>query len=190
METAEFMAMCQDAIVKNDLESLKRAVYEFSELCFSYPTDAVLDDGLVSYLSETFRSPTFHAMEGSWHLIRLIEEDWSAFTEEQRLRLLDPIEFSYNKYADWMSCFMISEILGDNYCCERAFEVLRRLSAIPEEVPRSLIPHGFEHIAQSADDPALRELALAEIHRMRGDVSEQVRDEALISLGRLGIQAE
>lgn len=190
METAEFTKLCTEAIAKNDSDRLKRACYEFSEFCFTYPTDAAVDDELVTYLSDTFRSPLFHAMEGSWHLIRLVEEDWSAFTEEQRVRLLDPLEFSFNKYTDWMSWFVISEILGENYCCERAFTALKRLAETPEEGPRSLVPHGFEHIAESAADPALRQLALDEILRMRGDVSAQVRDEALISLGRLGISCD
>ncbi len=53
------------------------------------------------------------------------------------------------------------------------------------EEPRSLIPHGFEHIVRDSKNEALVKKAYAELLEMKNDVSLRVRDEVESSLNKI-----
>lgn len=161
-----------------DLDSLLIQTGQFSEAVFG---------GLLDVIAE----PEFQGMDGSWHLLRLFENSWDYLTEPQRERLLEAFESSYGEYADWTSCFVISEILGRQYGDERALQAFGRLKRLRAPVPRSLLPHGLEHLVKGrrGDDVARR--AFSELSGMRNDPSEQVRQEvgeALARLAREGVK--
>ena len=84
-----------------------------------------------------------------------------------------------------MACFVISGILGEQYKEARAFQALRRLANCNKEVPRSLVPHGLEHIVGDSPDAELAIKALAELMKMQTDHSPMVRDEVVESLARI-----
>lgn len=176
------------AISAGDAERLASQVYDLDSLLIQTGEfSAAVFEGLLDILAE----PEFHAMDGSWHLMRLFENSWDYLDEAQRDRLLEAMEASYGEYADWTSCFVISEILGRQYGDERALLAFGRLRRLKAPVPRSLIPHGLEHLVKGrrGDDVARR--AFAELSGMRNDPSEQVRQEvgeALARLARQGIK--
>jgi hypothetical protein len=150
----------------------------------------VLEHG--SFPSDYFRSilaivqnERFQRLEGSWKLIRVFEENWKELSEEQRVELLKILEVSYQAFHDWMSCFVISGILGELYSDDRAFAVLCRLEKADSEMPRSFVPHGFEHIARNSSNEDLTRRALAELAKMQHDKSSMVRNEVVESLLRL-----
>lgn len=185
MDREEFIEMCSEAVANKDARLLEWAVARFAEYCFKEPTDATIDEQILSFLDETFRSTPFLEMSGSWHLLMVLEWNWSAFTDRQRAILLDAIEFTFDKLADPMSWFVLSEILGEYYCSASALEVLKRLSKVSADGPRSQVPHGLEHIAKSTADPALRARAIHDLLRMQSDRSDDVKAEVVNSIQRL-----
>ena len=100
-------------------------------------------------------------------------------------KLLPALEASYEFFDDWMACFVISGILGEQYKDRRALSVLRRLKTCHKEIPRSFVPHGLEHIAGNSVDNELAAQALAELKKMESDPSEVVRKEVHESFSRL-----
>lgn len=111
--------------------------------------------------------------------------DWESLSESQKDRLLPELENAYGKLKDWRSWFMISEFLGEYYQNIKAFEALCRLKMLKASGPRSLVPHGFEHIVTDAVDKNLAKKAFNELMQMKNDPSEDVRNEVLTSLQRI-----
>lgn len=140
-------------------------------------------------LLSMFTDADFLNAMGSWHLVKAFEENWEEIPEEQKAMLLPALETSYERFADWMSCFVISGILGECYADERALSTLSRLMSCTREIPRSLIPHGLEHIALEAVDRRVATRAYQELTRMSADDSEVVRNEVDGSLFRIDRRA-
>ena len=138
-------------------------------------------DAILSVLHD----PGFLRLKDSWKLLRIFEYNWDDLTDSQRSTLLPELEQAYRLFSDWMACFVISGILGEQYGDERAFNALCRLKGAVAEMQRSLVPHGFEHIVTSTSDPALANRAFAELTGMQRDNSEAVRREVSESLSRL-----
>jgi hypothetical protein len=127
----------------------------------------------------------FLAMEGSSKLLLVFETDWVRLSEKQRENLLAGVGTSYARFSDWMSCFILSELLGQYYCNEDAFRVLRQLRETTKTTARSLLAHGFEHIAKQAQDKDLRKRAVSELISMKQDPSSEVQAEAAEALAKL-----
>jgi hypothetical protein len=128
----------------------------------------------------------FLTSKGAWHLLYILEiENWEFLSETQKTQLIPLLESSYSSFTDWMAWFVISEMLGEYFANEQAFQVLCRLKNIEAEEPRSLIPHGLEHIVKDSHDQQLAQKAYAKLLQMKYDPSEQVRDEVNTSLQRI-----
>lgn len=127
----------------------------------------------------------FLESNGSWHLLFVLETDWELLSESQKERLLPLLETSYPAFSDWMSRFVISELLGQYFANEKAFESLVRLGREAAEGPRALVPHGLEHIVTDSHNEDLARKAYAELVQMKNDPSEKVRDEVETSLQRI-----
>lgn len=141
-----------------------------------------VSEDLFLLILDLLRREAFLEMKGSSHLLLLFEYDWSTLNEDQRSRLLEALRNSYDRFRDSLSQFVITELLGDYYCDNAAFEVLTDLERTDVEVARALIPHGYEHLVKGASDDSLRKQAMARLLSMKNDPSETVRtevDEAL-----------
>jgi hypothetical protein len=137
---------------------------------------------------ELIKLLTLHAfltLEGSFPLLKIFQDSFDYLTEDQKDELLRVLEACYQDLTDPTSCFLVSEIVGESYCDERALETLRRLKATKADVPRSLVPHGLEYFARKCGERELARLAFNELLQMRSDPSENVRDEAITSLNQL-----
>jgi len=84
-----------------------------------------------------------------------------------------------------MAWFTISELLGEQYRDFNAFKVLCALRGTKQRLPRSFVPHGFEHLIRESGDIALSRAALGQLLEMTNDKSERVRYEAEVSLARV-----
>jgi hypothetical protein len=178
----ELMEGLRRSISAGEAEELAARVYDLDTLLIKTGEfSAAVFEGLLDILAE----PRFLGMDGSWHLLRLFENSWDYLTEGQRDRLLDAFEASYGEYADWTSCFVISEILGRQYGDERALQSFRRLKKLRAPVPRSLLPHGLEHLVKGRQGDDVARRAFAELSGMSKDPSEQVREEVSAALARL-----
>jgi hypothetical protein len=81
--------------------------------------------------------------------------------------------------------FVLSELLGEYFSDERAFQLLDRLSKIENEESRALIPHGLEHMIKNLGDNQLSNKAYKLLLKMKKDSSKQVQDEVMESLRNL-----
>ena len=182
MEQSVFHRRLQELIALGDPKAFEAMAFEIG--------NNVLEEGI--FPSDTFKGllaifaeDKFQHSDGSWKLIRVFEENWELLSAEQRNTLLPVLEAHYQSFSDWMACFVISGILGELYKDAQAFQALCRLSTCSKEVPRSFIPHGFEHVVSDTPDAELAMRALAELTKMQTDHSSIVRDEVNESLGRI-----
>ncbi len=175
-------------------EAIEQAITAGEEVQMQECANAILATmSMKNYFSEYYfdmiisllRQKEFLASNGSWHFLKVIQFNFQLLSDAQKDSLLPLLETSYSAFTDWMSWFVISEILGQCFADGRAFEILCSLKSLVETEPRSLIPHGFEHIAKESHNEALARKAYAELLQMRDDVSPQVRDEVEISLAQI-----
>ena len=91
-----------------------------------------------------------------------------------------------DKYQNWMGAFVTSEILGERYADEMALNAMEQLAGSARLPARAAIPHGLETLAKTTDREALRESAIKRLRELEKSDSEEVRQEAAISLNKLG----
>lgn len=139
-------------------------------------------DTLFDALLGVMKMPDFLKLEGSWNLLHLFEHGWNFLSTAQRAELLAALESSYGLFDDWTSSYVISEILGRLYADEPALAALCRLKSRTEGRPRSLLPHGLQLIVSNSPEHGLSRRAFEELLAMRGDPSEEVRDEVVGAL--------
>jgi len=181
----EFYAQLKSAIASGNAKALEAISSDIDM--------AVIETGLFpeerfESILAVFQDRQFLGLKGSWKLIRVFEQNWHELSEAQRSELLPALEASYESFDDWMACFVISGILGEQYQDQRALSVLQRLKTCANEIPRSFVPHGLEHIAGGSVDPELVTEALTELKKMELDSSEVVRKEVHESFSRLSKQ--
>ncbi len=109
-------------------------------------------------------------------MLFILEFEWQLLSDSQKERLLPALETSSAAFTDWMCWFNISVLLGEFFADEKALQVLCRLKTIQAEGPRSLVPHGLEHLISDSRDARLAKIAYAELLDMKNDPSEKVRD--------------
>jgi hypothetical protein len=177
------------AIANGNGPQLEQAVYDLHTLIIyadHFPEQSF------DFVLSMMRQRPFLEMEGSHHLIYIFEQAWAwdSLSENQRDRLMPALEAIYAEATDWMSWFVISSLLGDHFMNKQALETLRRLKSVEAQGPRSLVPHGFEHLVTSSGNAELARSAYQELIEMTNDPSEQVRKEAAISLQRIANQGQ
>jgi hypothetical protein len=171
-----------DAILAGGGDRLRHcATSVLMQVCEGSLTGDDVVDLIIHFLNEQ----PFLEVEGSHHLIMLIQVLWAEIPDARRVSLLPELEGAYGRFRDWMSWFVISEILGECVGDERSFQILLRLRSSTADHPRSFIPHAFEHVIKSSHDRTLASRAQAELARMADDPSVQVREEVARSLQRL-----
>lgn len=154
---------------------------------------ALVDEGrscpFVDALIAALQSPSFRAAPQSGRLLSLLDDPflWEALASapSQRSRLLASMEAAYPHFADWMSCFYITEVLGDLEDQREALGILARLSEVGSPVARALVANGLDGVARNARDPLAADSAVAQLLAMSTDADPAVRDEVCASLGRL-----
>lgn len=180
--TAEdFAERLRDAVQAHDAAELREVAQDIGVLGISR---GALENEAFAEVVRQLASPRFREMDGGYPLLQQIEADWLGFSPAQRRELLAAIGDAFPHLADWMSCFVASELIGSR-ADEQALAMLLRIRAESGETARSFVPHGLEHVAAGAQDARLRERALAELRAMERDKSPQVRDEVDASYARL-----
>ena len=179
---SEFYLHLKEAIVSGDAKALEAAS---DALDITIMESGTFPEDRFESILTILQDKLFLGLKGSWKLIRVFEQNWYELSETQRSKLLTALEASYELFDDWMACFVISGILGEQYKDQRALSVLRRLKTCKKEIPRSLVPHGLEHIAGESVDNGLSAEALSELKKMESDSSEVVRKEVRESFSRL-----
>ena len=181
------VSQIRKCICSGDSSELEKIVNEYASYSFQDDPDyRKFDQHVFDLILEMMAQPAFLNMEGSYYLLRLFEYDWSMLVPSQTDKLLTAIECSYDKYSDWMSCFVLSQLLGKNYCNGKAFQAIIKLNNTSKEIPRSLLPMALEYLAHGNNsDPVLKDKAMLELTRLASDSADRVRQEAIESLDRL-----
>jgi hypothetical protein len=178
----ELHDMIREIVAADDAESFRDAIYvmESSQLCSKNFPDLNFD-----YLLDLMKSPEFLRMTGSHHGLYIFDADRKKLSPAQERRLLAAFEKAYGRFADWMSCFLITEFAERLLNHESGFQMFCRLATVEREMARSFIPHAFEHIVTDTASEALARSALTKLLSMKNDPSEKVRGELAISLYRI-----
>ena len=179
MSEADISKAFAEAIEKGDSSIFDACVTQISEFCFreSQPEQTAFPEHIFDHILELMSREEFLQMDGSHNLLLLFEYDWARLTAHQKEKLLEAIRKSYDRFTDGMSYFVISELLGEYYCNEAAFRVLTQLQTTSYETARSLVPHGYEHIARDGESAALRKMSLDRLASMAKDDSPDVQRE-------------
>lgn len=186
LDAVNILKRLGEATSKHDTPALAEIVAECSTFSFREASeDGPFPENLFEGIVQLIEQDQFLSMSGSYQLLMLFESEWSRLEERQKVNLLEVFGATYGRYADWMSCFVITELLGEYYCDERAFKLLCELEITSNETARALVPHGFEHIAKAAEKQSLQIQALARLRAMINDPSERVRNEAEVALGNV-----
>ena len=172
---------------KRDQQSLKEFIDKVDLYLIVEESQAgdLFPESVFEFILDIMDSETFLGMQGSSKLLMIFETDWVRLSAEQKQKLLIALGKSYERFKDSMSYFITSELLGQYYCNEDAFRLLRQLKKTSNVTARALIPHGFEHIAKSSADEQLRKRAVSELISMKQDPSPEVQSEAAEALAKL-----
>lgn len=127
----------------------------------------------------------FLSVRTSWHLLRFIKGNWEYLSPADVAKLKTVLVAAFDKFGDFKGSFLTAEILGELYPDQNTFEMLITLNRTSKARARELVPLGFENLARSTDDQALRESAISELKVLLQDASEPVRYEAALSLDRI-----
>ena len=175
-----------EVLEKRDQQKLKEFIDKVDlYVIVDSGAEDLFPDSVFEFIVKLMDCEMFLAMQGSSKLLMVLETDWVRLSPEQRQKLLVALGKSYERFKDQMSLFITSELLGQYYCNEDAFGLLRQLEKTSNVAARALIPHGFEHIAKSAEDEKLRTRAVSELKSMRQDPSPEVQSEAAEALAEL-----
>jgi len=186
VSTEEFLRALDEATEENGSSKLDKLITRFASFCFKEDVSSLeqFSDEVFKRILDLMHQVAFQRLENSHYLLMMFEYDWGKLSEAQRSKLLIAIEQTYDKFEDWMSCFVFSELLGEYYCNDASLQVLCNLKATRSEVARSLVPHGLEHIIRGSQEGKLRQQAMSILVSMKVDPSSEVRREVEDALSK------
>lgn len=135
---------------------------------------------------ELQRDKDFRSLDHSWTILYFLNNNWSQLTSQQREELRSVLNEGFDKYQNWMGAFVTSELLGERYADKNALKALADLGKNARLPARAAVPHGLETLAKTTPDESLRRVAIDRLQELQKSEFEEVRNEALISLKKLG----
>ena len=84
-------------------------------------------DKAFQFLVSLFTKKYFLVMEKSRHILYIFRTDFELLSKAQKDQLILSLGQAYGNLQDWMSWFIISEILGECYQNEQALQTLCNL---------------------------------------------------------------
>src|SRR5438067_1458892 len=135
---------------------------------------------------ELQRDKDFRSLDNSWTILYFLNNNWDQLTSRQREELRSVLNDGFDKYQNWMGAFVTSELLGERYADENALKALADLGKSARLPARAAVPHGLEALAKATPDESLRRVAIDQLQELQKSEFEEVRNEALISLKKLG----
>jgi hypothetical protein len=177
-----------DAVEKQDAGLLEQSTVLAPVLSYtvvSPPSPDSFSDHILNLILELLNQDAFLRMSGSNCLLHMLELEWALLSDEQKETLLPSLEAAYGRFRDWLSSFIITEILGECYANKKALDCLCRLESQKDLQHRALLPHAFEHLVKDSSDDDVKAKALQKLRAMTKDPSENVASEATLSLARL-----
>lgn len=169
-------AYIHDAVARGDAAMISECCILFDDAS-AKTTDPSFPATTFDLLISLMNDDCFRSLKGSWEILKIFDDNWEMLVPQQRRLLLDEMVGNFDKFSDWMTPFLFSEMIG-TYCCdEMGLDALCRIRSTASEKSRQFIPHGLSHIAQQAENTAVAIRALAVLEEMARDPSEVVRSE-------------
>jgi hypothetical protein len=135
---------------------------------------------------ELQRDKDFRSLDHSWTILYFLNNNWGQLTSQQREELRSVLNEGFDKYQNRMGAFVTSELLGERYADKNALKALADLGKSARLPARAAVPHGLETLAKTTPDESLRRVAIDRLQELQKSEFEEVRNEALISLKKLG----
>lgn len=135
---------------------------------------------------ELQRDQDFRHVDNSWTILYFLNNNWEQLTHQQREELRPVLKEGFDKYQNWMGAFVTSEILGERYADEDTLVALVDLGKGASLPARAAVPHGLETLAKITTNELLRRRSIEHLRELLASCSEEVRQEALITLKKLG----
>jgi hypothetical protein len=142
--------------------------------------------GFFDELEELLKDQSFLSLKNSWNLLYFINNNWEQLSSHDQEQLRRVLAVAFDKYGDWMGAFVTSEILGEHYADEATLAILADLGKSARLPARAAVPHGLEALAKTTPDESLRRVAIDRLQGLQRSEFEVVRNEALVSLKKLG----
>ena len=166
-----------------DNEKLPSLFAELEVASLEYDT---WPDSVFKKILELQLDPGYRALDNSWTLLYFLSNSWGTLTLQQREDLRSVLIQGFDGYQNWMGAFVTSELLGERYADEAALAALASLGTSARLPARAAAPHGVEVLARATLSESLRGLAIDRLRQLAESGSEQVKEEALVSLRKLG----
>jgi hypothetical protein len=158
----------------------------FTELDSAALDEDKLPTSFFQGLLELQQDKDFRSLDNSWTILYFLNSNWDQITPQQREELRTVLNEAFDKYRNWMGAFVTSELLGERYADEDALKALADLGESAGLPARAAVPHGLEALAKTTADESLRKRAIERLQKLQKSQFEEVREEALISLKKLG----
>ncbi len=133
----------------------------------------------------------FLKTEKGYYLFSTFEHERDKLNPAQKTQLLSTLSQIYERFENFMPCFSISELVGEEYSPQVAFDFFRCFVNSPNHNTRLTVPHGFEHALKHKPNEALASQIWQALLQMQNDASEDVRgevEESLMHLANRGIE--
>lgn len=169
------------ALINNNKESVREITFNLN---MKYLFKEIPQEDF-SILVSLLEEKSLTTSRCSSYYVYFFQSHWYHITKKQRILLLPYLERLFRITADWMTCFSISELLGEEYGNKSSFSTARRLSRTEKPKNRQFVPHIFEHLVTDCKDTMIQRKAMTELKKMQNDSVSQVRNEVKISLRRI-----
>ena len=128
----------------------------------------------------------FLAVPTSYHLAKLLHDNWDELSPSQRLALRPILELAFDKFGDWMGAFILAEVLGERYADEAAFVTLDTLSSSAATAPaRELAAYGLGRLARALKEGHVYMRTVERLEVLATSDTPEIRLEARDALNRL-----
>lgn len=158
----------------------------FTELDSAALDEDKLPESFFRGILELQRDKDFRRLDNSWTILYFLNNNWGQLTSQQREELRSVLNEGFDKYQNWMGAFVTSELLGERYADKNALKALSNLGKSARLPARAAVPHGLEALAKTTHDESLHGAAIDRLQELQKSEFEEVRNEALISLKKLG----
>jgi hypothetical protein len=188
MEDLEFrlaLDQLRECIRSRDDDEVENALMELDSVTLEmerWPME--LFDGLEGLA----KNQNFLSLGKSWKLFYFIKSNWEQIPDTAKESLRQVLADAFDNCGDWMGAFVIGEFLGEHYADETTLVILTKLAKAKIHW-KEFVPHALEALAKTGEKTPLRERAILQLKELAENESEYVREEALLSLAKLGARA-
>lgn len=179
-----FLLTTCEAIRNRDQEKLRLSFIENSIMCYKENSDFSYSDGFILSFCSLLRDTNTLDFCGAIDLLSFFETDWGTFTASQKKEIFGTLKTTFGLFKDWVCNFLITEILGEYYANEAAYEFLLEIGQDSINPNRNLAVHGLEHLALGTS-MCLSDKSVETLLVWKTDTSSLMRLEVIEALERI-----